>query len=279
MADWNELLTQLDRTRDLRDIVGGGEWLGHFDAEPVILGSDADLDRDLAGLDDDDLGAALDRMARYKTSPSGSFRDQGIHSRMRARQQGARKVLGAAEVMAGRQALRPNQYTPIVSGTVPAATANVQLTIQPGGGIGNWQFHGFHFEDVASQFFVITALTIAGLPVIQGTVATTGNALVAQGFSVGVFDTRNPDAFNLTPWMGKTFQNNQPIVMTIANVSNAGDVGGGAYTLKGAVLTSSNPCDVELPGANLAISQAQTRSAMGRGLGMYRGGRAYGQSR
>lgn len=279
MADWNEILTQLDRTRDLRDIVGGGEWLGHYDSDPVILGSDEAWDSDLAGLEDEEIGAALDRMARYKPDPRGSFRDKGTPSRMRALASGARKVLATAEVMAGRQALRPNQYTPIVSGTVPAATAGVVLTIQPGGGIGNWQFHGFQFEDVASQFFVITALTIAGLPVIQGTVATSGNAIVAQGFSVGVFDTRNPDSFNLTPWMGKTFMNNQPIVMTIANVSNAADVGGGAYTLKGAVLTSSNPCDVELPGANLHIQQAQTRQAMGRGLGAIRGGRAYGHSR
>jgi hypothetical protein len=35
-----------------------------------------------------------------------------------------------------------------------------------------------------------------------GSVSASAGVISAQGISVGVFDTRNPDKFNLTPWMG-----------------------------------------------------------------------------
>jgi hypothetical protein len=246
--------------RDLNELLAGGEG---FDDDLALTGDEVwgvELDGILGARD---AGSALQRMSRWNV-PANSRMPQQHKVAAVALQQGARKVLGVAENIRAKAALRPNSYCPIQSPPI-AAGASVTLTIQPGGGNGTWEFMGFQFEDGAAQFFTVTSLTIAGQPVNYGSVSASAGVISAQGISVGVFDTRNPDKFNLTPWMGITFTNQQSIVMTVANSTNAADVGGGQYTLKGAVLTRVNPCDVELPGAReqiagYALNQAARRS-------------------
>jgi len=249
-----------------------------------LIAGDAGWDDDLALTGDDvwgleldgimgarDAGSALGRMSRWNVPANSRMPAQHKIAAV-ALQQGARKVLGVAENIRAKQALRPNSYCPIQSPPI-AAGSSVTLTIQPGGGNGTWEFMGFQFEDGASQFFTITSLTIAGQAVNYGSVSASSGTISAQGISVGVFDTRNPDKFNLTPWMGLVFTNQQSIVMTVANASAAADVGGGQYTLKGAVLTRVDPCNVELPGARETLAQHALNNAARRSMSAIPGAR------
>ena len=240
-------------------IEGGGIALGNDE----IFGSEA-LEIGAAR----DPGSALRRMAQWN-APLNSRLSMDKRAQAAALAKGARSILGVAAEMQARQALRPNSYCPITSPPI-AAGASVTLTIQPGGGNGTWYFMGFHFEDVSSQFFGMTSLTIAGQQVIYGTCTASAGVIVAQGVSVGLFDTRNPNAFNLSPWMGVAFTNQQNIVMILTNLSNAADVGGGQYTCKGSVLTKVDPCNVELPGARTSLTSYAGSQAVSRGLSAFR---------
>ena len=251
------------------------EYMGLLEEQADALSGDEDFDGIAITGDDVEeaayssvLGAssapeALSILSRLNI-PGNARLSQASKARVAALSTGARAVIRVAEAQSARDALRPNSYCAFASGAM-AAGATDTITIQPGGGNGTWKFLGFYFPDDVQNVFTVTSLTIAGQQVIYGT--TTGGG----GVSLGVFGSRSPWNLNLSPWMGRTFLNNQNIVISVRNAITAGDyynggVFAGSLQFTGAVLTQVDPCNVSLPGVDARLSRKQvvgaTRNAL-----------------
>jgi len=204
---------------------------------------------------------ALSYLSRMNI-PGNARLSQESKARIAALSAGARAVIRVAEAQAARDALRPNSYCPFTTGQL-APTASVTITIQPGGGNGTWKFMGLYVPDFYQSVFGISSLTIAGQQVIYGTTNTVVPA--TQGVSIGVFGSRSPWNLNLSPWMGRTFMNNQAIVITFVNQTAATDLFDAQVnpvaSLNGAVLTQVDPCNVSLPGVDAKLSRKQVLGA------------------
>jgi len=249
------------------------EYMGLLEEQADALSGDEDFDGiAITGDDVEDaayssvLGAssapeALSILSRLNI-PGNARLSQASKARVAALSTGARAVIRVAEAQAARDALRPNSYCGFASGRLVAQGTDT-ITIQPGGGNGTWKFLGFYFPDDVQGQFVVTSLTIAGQQVIYGTSTGTGGG----GVSLGVFGSRSPWNLNLTPWMGRTFLNNQNIVVTVRNqlattdYYNGAPFGGGSLQFVGAVLTQVDPCNVSLPGVDARLSRKQVVGA------------------
>lgn len=254
------------------------DYMGLLEEQADALSGDEDFDGIAITGDDVEqaayssvLGAsgpaeALSVLSRLNI-PGNARLSQSAKARVAALSTGARAVIRVAEAQAARDSLRPNSYCAFASGRL-GALATDTITIQPGGGNGTWKFLGFYFPDDVQGQFVVTSLTIAGQQVIYGTSTGTNGG----GVSLGVFGSRSPWNLNLTPWMGRTFMNNQNIVFTVRNQLSGTDYyNGGQFNLStlqftGAVLTQVDPCNVSLPGVDAKLSRKQvlgaTRSAL-----------------
>lgn len=249
------------------------EYMGLLEEQADALSGDEDFDGIAITGDDVEqaayssvLGAsgpseALSVLARMNI-PGNARLSPASKARVAALSSGARAVIRVAEAQAARDSLRPNSYCAFASGRM-AALATDTITIQPGGGNGTWKFLGFYFPDDVQGQFVVTSLTIAGQQVIYGSSSGSGGG----GVSLGVFGSRSPWNLNLTPWMGRTFLNNQNIVFTVRNQLSGTDyyngAAFGANTLQftGAVLTQVDPCNVSLPGVDAKLSRKQVMGA------------------
>ena len=254
------------------------DYMGLLEEQADALSGDEDFDGIAITGDDVEeaayssvLGAssapeALSILSRLNI-PGNARLSQASKARVAALSTGARAVIRVAEAQSARDALRPNSYCGFASGPLLAQGTDT-ITIQPGGGNGTWKFLGFYFPDDVQGQFVVTSLTIAGQQVIYGTSTGTGGG----GVSLGVFGSRSPWNLNLTPWMGRTFLNNQNIVVTVRNQLAATDYyngapfGAGRLQFVGAVLTQVDPCNVSLPGVDARPSRKQvvgaTRNAL-----------------
>lgn len=251
------------------------EYMGLLEEQADALSGDEDFDGIAITGDDVEqaayssvLGAsgpseALSVLARMNI-PGNARLSPASKARVAALSSGARAVIRVAEAQAARDSLRPNSYCAFASGRL-GALATDTITIQPGGGNGTWKFLGFYFPDDVQGQFVVTSLTIAGQQVIYGSSSVSGVSV--GGVSLGVFGSRSPWNLNLTPWMGRTFMNNQNIVFTVRNQLAATDyyngAAFGANTLQftGAVLTQVDPCNVSLPGVDAKLSRKQVMGA------------------
>lgn len=274
--------TQLQDLINTHHSIGAGE-----DEEELFLTSGEDEERlydSLLGAKDE--AAIVSRIASFRLPPTAQL-SPASRARLLALSSGAKLVRRIAEVSNARQALRPNSYCPFTSpalnpigGVTPTAT----ITIQPGGGNGSWKFLGFYIPDYFHNLFAFTSLQIAGQEVIYGTSASVQPGS-SNGVSCGVFNSRSPNVFNLTPWMGQTFLNTQNIVIQVTTSVNAGQflqsLGGDAaagtaiaavdtLTLTGAVLTQVDPCDVSLPGVDRKLSRRAVSGAMRNALSFMR---------
>ena len=214
-----------------------------------------------------DEASIVSRLASTRVSPTARLAPAS-RARITALTQGARLVRRIAEVNNARQALRPNSYCPI-TGTPLLPGGAQTIVVQPGGGNGTWKFLGLYVPDYLHDAFNIVSLQIAGQEVIYGTATGQPIGAPVTGVSVGVFNSRSPNVFNLTPWMGQTFTNTQAIVLRVVNNLTVGDTFGGlavgvadTLTLTGAVLTQVDPCDVGLPGVDRKLSRRQVSGAM-----------------
>jgi hypothetical protein len=254
------------------------DYMGLLEEQADALSGDEDFDGIAITGDDVEeaayssvLGAssapeALSILSRLNI-PGNARLSQASKARVAALSTGARAVIRVAEAQSARDALRPNSYCGFASGRLVAQGTDT-ITIQPGGGNGTWKFLGFYFPDDVQGQFVVTSLTIAGQQVIYGTSTGTGGG----GVSLGVFGSRSPWNLNLTPWMGRTFLNNQNIVVTVRNqlattdYYNGAPFGAGSLQFVGAVLTQVDPCNVSLPGVDARLSRKQvvgaTRNAL-----------------
>jgi hypothetical protein len=273
--------TQLQDLINTHHSIGAGE-----DEEELFLTSGEDEDRlydSILGAKDE--AAIVSRIASFRLPPTAQL-SPASRARLMALSSGAKLVRRIAEVSNARQALRPNSYCPFTStpltpltGASPTAT----ITIQPGGGNGTWKFLGFYIPDYFHNLFAFTSLQIAGQEVIYGTNATAAGS--SNGVSCGVFNSRSPNVFNLTPWMGQTFLNTQNIVIQVTTAVTAGQflqsLGGDAaagtaiaavdtLTLTGAVLTQVDPCNVSLPGVDAKLSRRAVSGAMRNALSFMR---------
>lgn len=255
------------------------DYMGLLEEQADALSGDEDFDGIAITGDDVEqaayssvLGAsgpseALSVLARMNI-PGNARLSPVSKARVAALSSGARAVIRVAEAQAARDALRPNSYcafaSPPLASVDVVPTPSATITIQPGGGNGTWKFLGFYFPDDVQNAFVVTSLTIAGQQVIYGTSSGTRGG----GVSLGVFGSRSPWNLNLTPWMGRSFLNNQNIVFTVRNQLAATDYYNGApfglvNTLQftGAVLTQVDPCNVSLPGVDAKLSRKQVMGA------------------
>lgn len=274
--------TQLQDLINTHHSVGAGE-----DEDEMFLTSGDDEDRlydSILGAKDE--AAIVSRIASFRLPPTAQL-SPASRARLLALASGAKLVRRIAEVTNARQALRPNSYCPFTSaalnplgGAAPTAT----ITVQPGGGNGSWKFLGFFIPDYFHNLFAFTSLQIAGQEVIYGT--NSAGAGSSNGVSCGVFNSRSPNVFNLTPWMGQTFSNTQNIVIQVTTAVTAGQflqsLGGSAavagsaiaaadtLTLTGAVLTQVDPCDVSLPGVDRKLSRRAISGAMRNALSFMR---------
>ena len=200
---------------------------------------------------------ALSYLSRMNI-PGNARLAQASKARIAALATGARAVIRVAEAQSARDALRPNSYCPFSTGQL-APTASVTITVQPGGGNGTWKFMGLYVPDYFQSVFGLSSLTIAGQQVLYGTSTVAGVAPATSGVSIGVFGSRSPWNLNLTPWMGRTFMNNQAIVFTFVNQTSATDFfdtqSPVSASLNGAVLTQVDPCNVSLPGVDTKLSR------------------------
>jgi len=240
---------------------------GEDDGDGIFVSGDDAEDNVLEGImGARDEAAVVSRLASTRIGTTARL-SPATRARLTALTSGAKLVRRIAEVNNARQALRPNSYCPITSGALAAGAAQT-LVIQPGGGNGTWKFLGIYIPDYLQSVFNITSLQIAGQETIYGTATGQPGGAPATGVSVGVFNSRSPNVFNLTPWMGQTFTNTQAITMRIVNNLTAGDVFAGVvvaaqtFTLTGAVLTQVDPCDVGLPGVDRKLSRRQVSGAM-----------------
>ena len=250
------------------------DYMGLLEEQADALSGDEDFDGIAITGDDVEqaayssvLGAsgpseALSVLARMNI-PGNARLSPASKARVAALSSGARAVIRVAEAQSARDALRPNSYCAFACPPLRQQEA-ATITIQPGGGNGTWKFLGFYFPDDVQGQFVVTSLTIAGQQVIYGTSTGTNGG----GVSLGVFGSRSPWNLNLTPWMGRSFLNNQNIVFTVRNQLSAsnyynGAQFGGANTLQftGAVLTQVDPCNVSLPGVDAKLSRKQVMGA------------------
>jgi hypothetical protein len=277
--------TQLQDMLSTHHTIGAGE-----DEDEMFLTSGDDEDRLYdAILGAKDEAAIVSRIASFRI-PAMAKLSPAARARLMALSSGAKLVRRIAEVNNARQALRPNSYCPFTStplnplpGVAPQVATGT-ITIQPGGGNGYWKFLGFYIPDYFHNLFAFTSLQIAGQEVIYGTSTSTASA-PANAVSCGVFNSRSPNVFNLTPWMGQTFSNTQNIVIQVTTTVNAGQflqsLGGDAaagtaiaatdtLTLTGAVLTQVDPCDVSLPGVDRKLSRRQISGAMRNALSFMR---------
>jgi hypothetical protein len=273
--------TQLQDMLSTHHTIGAGE-----DEDEMFLTSGDDEDRLYdAILGAKDEAAIVSRIASFRI-PAMAKLSPAARARLMALSSGAKLVRRIAEVSNARQALRPNSYCPFTSAALNplGGTSTGTITIQPGGGNGYWKFLGFYIPDYFHNLFAFTSLQIAGQEVIYGTSTSTGGA-PANAVSCGVFNSRSPNVFNLTPWMGQTFSNTQNIVIQVTTTVTAGqflqtlggDAAAGAaiqvnetLTLTGAVLTQVDPCDVSLPGVDRKLSRRQISGAMRNALSFMR---------
>lgn len=271
--------TQLQDLINTHHSIGAGE-----DEDELFLTSGEDEERFYdAVLGAKDEAAIVSRIASFRLPPTAQL-SPASRARLMALSSGAKLVRRIAEVSNARQALRPNSYCPFTStplnplgGGTPTAT----ITIQPGGGNGSWKFLGFYIPDYFHNLFAFTSLQIAGQEVIYGTNTTAGGS--SNGVSCGVFNSRSPNVFNLTPWMGQTFLNTQNIVIQVTTSVTrnqplqilgspiaAAIAAGNTLTLTGAVLTQVDPCDVSLPGVDRKLSRRAISGAMRNALSFMR---------
>lgn len=271
--------TQLQDLINTHHSVGAGE-----DEDELFLTSGEDEERFYdAVLGAKDEAAIVSRIASFRLPPTAQL-SPASRARLMALSSGAKLVRRIAEVSNARQALRPNSYCPFTStalnplggAVVPGPTATI--TIQPGGGNGSWKFLGFYIPDYFHNLFAFTSLQIAGQEVIYGTNAAGAGS--SNGVSCGVFNSRSPNVFNLTPWMGQTFLNTQNIVIQVTTAVTVGQplqtlgaggiAAGDTLTLTGAVLTQVDPCDVSLPGVDRKLSRRAISGAMRNALSFMR---------
>lgn len=274
--------TQLQDLINTHHSIGAGE-----DEEELFLTSGEDEDRlydSVLGAKDE--AAIVSRIASFRLPPTARL-SPASRARLMALSSGAKLVRRIAEVSNARQALRPNSYCPFTSpalnplggAVVPGPTATI--TIQPGGGNGSWKFLGFYIPDYFHNLFAFTSLQIAGQEVIYGTNGAGAGA--SNGVSCGVFNSRSPNVFNLTPWMGQTFLNTQNIVIQVTTTVTTGQplqilgtpiaaaiAAADTLTLTGAVLTQVDPCDVSLPGVDRKLSRRAISGAMRNALSFMR---------
>jgi hypothetical protein len=273
--------TQLQDLINTHHSVGAGE-----DEDEMFLTSGDDEDRlydSILGAKDE--AAIVSRIASFRLPPTAQL-SPASRARLLALASGAKLVRRIAEVSNARQALRPNSYCPFTSvalNPLGGATPTGTITVQPGGGNGSWKFLGFFIPDYFHNLFAFTSLQIAGQEVIYGT--NSAGAGSSNGVSCGVFNSRSPNVFNLTPWMGQTFSNTQNIVIQVTTAvtngqflqSLGGDAAAGTaiaagdtLTLTGAVLTQVDPCDVSLPGVDRKLSRRAISGAMRNALSFLR---------
>lgn len=271
--------TQLQDLINTHHSIGAGE-----DEDELFLTSGEDEERFYdAVLGAKDEAAIVSRIASFRLPPTAQL-SPASRARLMALSSGAKLVRRIAEVSNARQALRPNSYCPFTSvplNPLGGATPTSTITIQPGGGNGSWKFLGFYIPDYFHNLFAFTSLQIAGQEVIYGTNNTSAGS--SNGVSCGVFNSRSPNVFNLTPWMGQTFLNTQNIVIQVTTAVTAlqtlQSLGGDAatpiaaldtLTLTGAVLTQVDPCDVSLPGVDRKLSRRAVSGAMRNALSFMR---------
>lgn len=271
--------TQLQDLINTHHSIGAGE-----DEDELFLTSGEDEERFYdAVLGAKDEAAIVSRIASFRLPPTAQL-SPASRARLMALSSGAKLVRRIAEVSNARQALRPNSYCPFSStplNPLGGATPTATITIQPGGGNGSWKFLGFYIPDYFHNLFAFTSLQIAGQEVIYGTNATAGGS--SNGVSCGVFNSRSPNVFNLTPWMGQTFLNTQNIVIQVTTSVTrnqplqilgspiaAAIAAGNTLTLTGAVLTQVDPCDVSLPGVDRKLSRRAVSGAMRNALSFMR---------
>lgn len=273
--------TQLQDLINTHHAVGAGEDV----EDEMFLTSGDDEDRlydSILGAKDE--AAIVSRIASFRVPPTAQL-SPASRARLMALSSGAKLVRRIAEVNNARQALRPNSYCPFTSiplNPLGGLTPTAQIVIQPGGGNGYWKFLGFFIPDYFHNLFAFTSLQIAGQEVIYGTSAASAGSS-SNGVSCGVFNSRSPNVFNLTPWMGQTFTNTQNIVINVttavSQLQPLQSLGGDAatpiqaadtLTLTGAVLTQVDPCDVSLPGVDRKLSRRQISGAMRNALSFMR---------
>lgn len=271
--------TQLQDLINTHHSIGAGE-----DEDELFLTSGEDEDRLYdAVLGAKDEAAIVSRIASFRLPPTARL-SPASRARLMALSSGAKLVRRIAEVSNARQALRPNSYCPFTSAAVNplgGGTPTATVTIQPGGGNGSWKFLGFYIPDYFHNLFAFTSLQIAGQEVIYGT--NNAGAGSSNGVSCGVFNSRSPNVFNLTPWMGQTFSNTQNIVIQVTTTVTAGQplqilgtpiaaaiAAVDTLTLTGAVLTQVDPCDVSLPGVDRKLSRRAISGAMRNALSFMR---------
>lgn len=272
--------TQLQDLINTHHSIGAGE-----DEDELFLTSGEDEDRLYdAVLGAKDEAAIVSRIASFRLPPTARL-SPASRARLMALSSGAKLVRRIAEVSNARQALRPNSYCPFTSTPltpIGGATTTGTITIQPGGGNGSWKFLGFYIPDYFHNLFAFTSLQIAGQEVIYGSSGAV-QASSSNGVSCGVFNSRSPNVFNLTPWMGQTFSNTQNIVIQVTtSVSQnqplqilgtpivAPIAATDTLTLTGAVLTQVDPCDVSLPGVDRKLSRRAISGAMRNALSFMR---------